>query len=116
MCQPTRDIGSDLKLTARLVGGNDEPLTHRGRVLPGARESGPEKRKIAWHVRLLDATRSAEAVVRVWSQKAGTVTRQVKLAPGDCTNSAWAKTQRGPESLWRTRLWLRNTAVAHLLP
>ncbi|MFQ5704202.1 MAG: M14 family metallopeptidase [Gemmatimonadales bacterium] len=68
-----------LLVNAELVSGD---MNHELGVLPGARESGPDKRKIAWQVRLLDRTRSAEAVITVWSQKAGTARRRILLGPG----------------------------------
>ncbi len=76
-------IAKPVRVTLSLVNAEllNGDMEHTLGVLPGARESGPHKRKIAWHVRLLDPMRSAEAVVTVWSQKAGQVTKRVELTP-----------------------------------
>ncbi len=49
-------------------------------TLPGSRAAGPVAKQVSWSLRVLDSSRPAAAQITVWSQKAGVVREQFRVA------------------------------------
>jgi murein tripeptide amidase MpaA len=78
MIETAKPVKVELTLeNAELVEGSSE---HDLGVLPGAREVGPERKNVEWHVKIVDSSQPARAKVTVISEKAGTVSKHIDLS------------------------------------